>query len=82
MSPHAPVTSIKMMPCLQSSLVTLAINNLLMMQANGSSSSEMRKAADYILLHTGLDKTARFQGAVAEAVAKTFDVSSLGNHLL
>ena len=42
----------------------------------------MGKAADYILLHTGLDKTARFQGAVAEAVAKTFNVSSSRNHLL
>ena len=52
-----------------------------MMQANGSSSSELQKAADYILLHTGLDKTARFQGAVAEAVAKTFNVSFLGNNL-
>ena len=41
----------------------------------------MGKGADYILLHTGLDKTARFQGAVAEAVAKTFSVSSIGNHL-
>ena len=66
------------MPGLQALLVKFVLTT----QANGSSSKEMRKAADYILLHTGLDKTARFQGAVAEAVAKTFNVSFSNEHLL
>ena len=70
------------MPGLQALLVKFVLDNLLTTQANGSSSKEMRKAANYILLHTGLDKTARFQGAVAEAVAKTFNVSFSDEHLL
>ncbi len=50
---------------------------LILLQANSAPGLEGPKAADCILLQTGLDKTGRFQEAVGEAIAKTFKARKL-----